>query len=186
MELEELMSEYQKDNGSKSKSELTEMSRADRHPVLKRIRLQLIIESVLWAIVLSVYYTGFDGDQKSWYWNIILVVAIIFLLMHNLLGYRLMQSPINGPNITVSLKKFARKIRAYARISIATRVIAIAAMLAFFASTVIWNETKIIAGMLFVAVLLSLQIFLLWRMWKGRANRIQKKIDSLVSMENKD
>ncbi|MGB3152647.1 MAG: hypothetical protein WBB27_18475 [Maribacter sp.] len=138
-----------------------------------------MLESVLWIILLAVYYSGFDGNQKPWYWNVILIVSIVLLLMHNLLGYRLVQSPINGPNIIESLKKYSSRIKAYARISVATRVIAISALLAFFASTVDWNRAKILGGALLASVLISVQIFLLWRMWKGRVNRIEHQIGVL-------
>ena len=179
MELEELRTVYQRKEQNKSMDSLKGMGRAGRHPVLKKIRLQLIIESVVWAIVLAAYYTGFDGDRKPWYMNALLVGCIAVLLVHNILGLDLARSPINGPDLYASLRRYADRIRRYARISIATRALAIVAILAFFASSVEWTDQKIITFTVFATVLVSLQVFLLSRIWKGRLRKIKKQVSSL-------
>ncbi|WP_422083497.1 hypothetical protein [Ulvibacterium sp.] len=179
MELEELKSEYQNIDKGKNREAMRKMGSANRHPVLKRIRLQLVLESLVWAILLSVYYTGFDGHQKPWYLNAALIVSVLLLLLHNVLGYRLVQSPISGSSVSESLRCYAQRVKKYARISIAARVIAITALLSFFAFSVDWNMTKIVASTLFVAVLFFVQVFFLRKVWKGRIGKIEGQIDSL-------
>ncbi len=179
MEIEDLKSEYQSSNANKSMDNLKKMGSTNRHPVLKRIRLQLIIESILWAILLAVYYSGFDGNQKPLYWNVILVVSIILLLIHNVLGYRLVQSPINGSNLAASLRFYLQRIRRYAIISIATRAIAVMALILFLTANVDWTSTKVFRTVIFVVVLVTLQIFFLWKIWRSRIDVIKGQVDSL-------
>lgn len=179
MEIDELRLEYQNGGKNKSMDALRKMSMVNGHPVLKRMRLQLVLETILWSLFLSVYYTGFDGDQKPLLWNVALVASVMLLVLHNLLGYRLVQSPINGPNLSESLGRYVYRIKRYAIISIAARVIAIMAILAFFASSVDWNWTKIFVWSIFVSALISVQIFFLWKIWKGRIGKIENQIGSL-------
>lgn len=181
MEFEDMMSDYQNDDTNKSRDVLRGMHRATGHPVLKKIRKQLIFESLIWGVVLSVYYSGFDGVQKTFFWNAVLVVAIVLLLVHNLLGYRLVQTPINAQNLMDSLKGYLKRIKRYALISIATRVLAVMAILLFLTSNVEWNINKIVATGTTVFVLISLQIYFLWKLWKKRMVIIETQINSLKS-----
>src|SRR5436189_4576238 len=103
MELEDLKSEYQNaGKASLSKENIQKMIVENNHRVLKGIKIQLLIETVLWAIFLSVYYNIFDGHLKSPLWNALLVVSVIFILAHNVLGFQIMGNPINGEAILES------------------------------------------------------------------------------------
>src|SRR6478752_9237483 len=107
MELENLKSEYQ--NAGKaalSKENIQKMIVENNHPVLKGIKIQLLMETILWAIFLAVYYNIFDGHLKSPLWNVLLVVSVIFILVHNALGFQIIGNPINGENIIKSLKNY--------------------------------------------------------------------------------
>ena len=67
------------------------------------MRRQLLIEIVSFAIFLSIYYDFFDGSQKPFWANVILVATILLVIGHNLIGYFLAKgggfgaAPLNNP-----------------------------------------------------------------------------------------
>ena len=173
MDLEALKSDYI--NAGKEKMDrerLRGMINANRHPVLKRIKIQLILESSLWACFLAVYYNFFDGHLKSPLWNSLLVIAVVLLLVHNFLGYRIANNPINGPNIRLSLKNYLKRIRKYSIISMITRVMAIIIIFGYFLSSVESYESKHYWSFVFFILLIGIQIYLLKRIWFKRINKI--------------
>jgi hypothetical protein len=179
MELENLKSEYQ--NAGKvalSKTDIQKIILENNHPVLKGIKIQLLTETVLWAIFLAVYYNIFDGHLKSSLWNVLLVVSVIFILVHNILGFQIMANPINGETILESLKKYSIKIKYYAVISIATRVFAILMLLGYFISSISLTSEKLIS-LSFISLVIPVQIYLLYRVWAKRKNTINKMFQSL-------
>lgn len=179
MELENLKSEYQ--NAGKatlSKENIQKMIIENKHPVLKGIKIQLLIETVLWAIFLAVYYNIFDGHLKSLLWNVLLVVSVIFILVHNVLGFQIIGNSINGETILESLKNYLIKIKIYAIISIATRVLAIAILLGYFISTISFTKEKLVS-LSFISLIIPVQIYLLHRVWAKRKSKINKTLEKL-------
>jgi succinate dehydrogenase hydrophobic anchor subunit len=172
MELDNLKSAYQ--NAGKamlSKENIQKMIVENNNPVAKSIKKQLLIETILWAIFLAVYYNIFDGHLKSPLWNILLVLSVIFILVHNALGFQIINHPINGETILESLKNYQNKIKNYAFVSIVTRVLAIAILLGYFISTIQFTKEKFIS-LGFIALIFPVQIYLLYRVWAKRKNRI--------------
>ncbi|MDW7693366.1 hypothetical protein R9C00_01305 [Flammeovirgaceae bacterium SG7u.111] len=155
-----------------SKDFIKKMTKTGNHPVLKRLRLQLIFETVVWAAVLIVFYDIFDGHLKVLAWNVAVVVAILLLLVHNLLGYKIIQYPIQGESLKASLNNYLAKIKTYAWVSIGTRVIAVATLMLFLTSTSNWTEKGfgVPLGMLSV---FALQVYLLGKVWKTRIEKIK-------------
>jgi hypothetical protein len=179
MEIENLKSTYQ--NAGKialSKENIQKMVQENNHPVLKDIQTQLLIETVLWGVFLAVYYNIFDGHLKSPLWNMLLVVSVIFILAHNVLGFQIIGNPINGETILESLKNYQIKIKNYAVISIATRVLAIAILLGYFMSTIVLTPEKLLS-VAFIALIIPIQIYLLHRVWAKRKSRINKIFQKL-------
>lgn len=179
MELENLKSEYQ--NTGKvalSKTDIQKIILDNNHPVLKGIKIQLLIETVLWAIFLAVYYNFFDGHLKSPLWNFLIVVSVIFILIHNVLGFQIIGNPINGVSLMESLKNYLIKIKNYTVISIAARVFAILMLLGYFISTIsLTNEKLVCLG--FISLVIPLQICLLHRVWAKRKRKIDKMFQML-------
>jgi hypothetical protein len=179
MELENLKSEYQ--NAGKaalSKTDIQKIISENNNPVLKGIKIQLLIETILWAIFLAVYYNIFDGHLKSSLWNFLVVVSVIFILVHNVLGFQIIGNPINGETILESLKNYLIKIKNYAVISIATRVFAIVMLLGYFISTISLTNEKLVS-LSFISLVIPVQIYLLHRVWAKRKRRINKMFESL-------
>jgi cation transport ATPase len=159
-------------NKSKTDTELKIMLQEKSHPVLKRIRKQLIIEAVSFAAFLLVYYDFFDGDRKPWYANLLLVTAIVFVLMHNVIGYRFTRQPVKGNNIQQSLNNQLSTMKTYAIVSVLSRVLVAACLLLFFLSVVTFNAGKywMLAAVILVFVV---QIGLLSRLWIRRVREIK-------------
>ncbi|MEO8254185.1 MAG: hypothetical protein ABI554_07315 [Flavobacterium sp.] len=172
MKLKNLKSAYQ--NSGKtllSKETIQEMIMQNNHPAAKSIKKQLLLETIIWAVFLVVYYDIFDGHLKSTLWNILLIVAVIFILVHNTLGFKIINNPINGEAILESLKNYQNKIKNYAIVSIVTRVFAIAILLCYFISTITFTTDKYIS-LCFILLIFPIQIFLLHRVWAKRRNQI--------------
>ena len=88
MEQDALKSAWQSmDANRKTNTELSTMMRESSHPVLKQIRKQLILETIAFTALLFVYYDFFDGDRKPFYANMLLVMAMLFVIAHNIMGY---------------------------------------------------------------------------------------------------
>lgn len=172
MELDHLKSDYQNaGKTSLSKNDIQKMIQDNNHPVLKGIKRQLFIETVFWVIFLAVYYNIFGGHLISPLWNTLLVVAVLFILVHNALGVQITSNPINGETILESLKNYQTKIKNYAIISIATRVLAIAMLLGYFISTITFTREKLFSLGL-IALIFPIQIYLLQRVWNNRKDKI--------------
>lgn len=179
MDLHELKSQYQHlTTDSHDPEQLRKMLRANQHPVLKGIRLQLLLEGVFWTLFLLVYYDFFDGHLKPFLWNLALVGAVAFLLVHTFLGYQISNRAIYGTNIRESLQQYLSRIRKYARISIGSRVLAIITIMGFFLSTVPATPSRYGQGGL-ILLIISVQIYLLYRIWAKRINRVQHACEIL-------
>jgi hypothetical protein len=172
MKLGNLKSVYQ--NTGKvalNKENIQKMISENNYPVAKSLKKQLLIETVLWTIFIAVYYDIFDGHLKSLFWTLLLVAAVAFVLVHNALGFYVINNPINGETILESLKNYQNKIKNYTVVSIVSRVFAIAILLGYFISTITFTKEKIIS-LSFIFLVFPIQIYLLYRVWAKRKNQI--------------
>lgn len=159
----------------KSYAELKSIVQEGKHPALKRIRKQLILETLCFSIFLFVYYDFFDGDRKSLYANVLIVTAVLLIIMHNITGYILTRRHIKGDNLKQLLENHLLKIKVYALVSIASRVLAAICLLIFFASVIIVNEARywLLAGVILIFII---QVALLSRIWIGRIRQIKETV----------
>ncbi|WP_111308505.1 hypothetical protein [Confluentibacter sediminis] len=180
MDLEDLKSDYKKGETDNVRTTecLKKMKQSGNHPVLRSIKKQLIFESIVWTILLVVYYDFFDGQLKSIVWNGLLIVSILLLLIHNILGYILVKNPIFGENIKESLQKYLTKIKKFSTLSILSRVLAVTILLGFLVSNIVWELHKILlfAGLLLFSI--GIQIYFLRRVWNKRIGLIENKLNS--------
>ena len=165
---------------SKTDTELKTMLQEKSHPVLKRIRKQLIIETVGFAAFLLVYYDFFDGDRKPLYTNVLLVMAVGFALMHNVIGYRFTKQPVKGDNIQQSLNNQLSTMKTYAIVSVLSRVLVAACLLVFFMSVISFNAEKYWMLAVVISVFV-VQMGLLSRLWIGRIRQIKGAMESFAS-----
>ena len=177
MNLEDLKSNYQNKgkNNIESEEHLIKMTNSGNHPILKGIKRQLISESIIWLIVLIVFYDFFDGHLKSFFWNVLLTISIVLLLIHNLLGYSVIKNPIEGKNLSNSLKKYVIKIKRYSVFSVASRVAAVSIFFLYLTSNIIWNSEKIWTTLLAFALMIGFQVYFLSKIWKKRVKTIENQ-----------
>ncbi len=176
MELDQLKSTWNKaETPAKTNEELKAMLLESRHPVLKEIRKQFIIEIAGWSVFLLCYYTMFDGDQKPVLVNLILVVAVLCSLIHNISGYSFSRYLINGSNIKASLGRYLSKIKTFAVVSVCGRLLFMAGFLLFFTYNIQFNTTKYL---LLAALLLVFIAQLIWlgNLWAKRVRTLAKTI----------
>jgi len=168
-------------NETYSKNKLAGMIHTSQHPILKRIRIQLTIETIGWSLFLALYYNLFDGHLRSPLWNGLLILAICLLLIHNLMGYRVINQPVNGLNILESLRNYVGKVRKYAMVSISTKVLGFTIILGYFMSTLSTFQSRHYWGILIILIFLLAQVLVLWRIWSHRINQIQSRYEQLAN-----
>jgi hypothetical protein len=142
-----------------------------KNPVLNDIRRQLTIESIAYTIFLITYYSGFDGNNKSFRMNAVLVVSVSLLLLHNIAGYIITKNNIPANNLKQSLSTYLKKIKNFAVLAIISRALAFSGIMLFFMSDITWNTTKYVSLTCIICIL-GIQIFSLRKIWTGRINKI--------------
>jgi hypothetical protein len=179
MELDDLKSSWSSTiSQPKTENDLQLMLKENRHPVLKRIRKHIIIETAGWSVFLLCYYTMFDGAAKPLIANAMLVIAVLAALLHNLTGYSFSKNMVVDKDIRTALLAWSAKMKSHARVSIILRVIFIAGLLTFFC----WNVTvdaRRYALLGVGLVLLIAQLAVLNRVWMGRIRSLRDALDSL-------
>lgn len=180
MELNDLKSTWDTLQTQKtSLSEITDMLSENRHPVLKNIKKQFIIELVGWCLFLSCYYTMLDGNEKPIWINILLVLSIIFPLIHNLLWFRLSSYLILGENIRTSLKIYLAKVKTFASISIISRQVYLLGLLYFLTYGLSFDKQKYMLFSL-ISLIILIQLYITVRMWTLRYKKLQNSLRSFI------
>lgn len=180
MELDDLKSTWNSAiSQPKTENELHLMLIENRHPVLKRIRKQIIIETAGWSAFLVCYYTMFDGDTKPLIANAILIVSVLAALMHNLTGYSFSKNLVIDKDINTALHAWLKKIKLHATVSITLRVIFIAGLLAFFCWNVSMDARRYLLMGAGLIILLG-QLVVLRRIWMQRVKVLRSLLNSLA------
>ena len=107
MDLQNLKTHWDKINYlPKNDMELERMTTIKNHPVLKKIKIKLIIETLAISFFLMVYYSGFDGVEKPIYANVLLVLGAVAYIINGILSFRVIQKPIQGENLKKSINSY--------------------------------------------------------------------------------
>ncbi|HKG07734.1 MAG TPA: hypothetical protein VKB19_14790 [Pedobacter sp.] len=179
MELDQLKSEWNKaETPVKTNEQLKAMLSESKHPVLKEIRRQIIIEVTGWTAFLLCYYTMFDGHQKPLFINLILVGALLCALIHNLSGYSFSRHLIDGGNIRTALEHYLSRIKNYALVSVLTRLLFMAGFITFFTYNIQFNTFKYAMLGVFGLIIIG-QLIWLSRVWSGRLKKLQLVLGGL-------
>ncbi|PTB91126.1 hypothetical protein C9994_16100 [Marivirga lumbricoides] len=164
-----------------SKEMLIAMLSMNQHPTLKRIRIQLLVESTAWILFLALYYNLFDGDQKPVFWNIAFIISVGLMLVHNFLGYQVIGNPVKGTNIAQSLKLYLLKLKKYAYLSVSARVFSLCMLLGYFLSGIEVLEQRYYVSIIVFGLITIIQAIVLWRIWAKRIQIISSKYQQLTS-----
>ncbi|NML36824.1 hypothetical protein HHL17_06410 [Chitinophaga sp. G-6-1-13] len=149
------------------------------HPVMSRIRRQLLLEGCSYAVFLLVYYDFFDGHTKPLYLNIILVLSVACMLVQHINGYLLAAGRLREPDILQSLQQKIRQLKQYAWLSVGSRMLGWSGILVFFCTGITWTTPKywLLAG---ATVIMAIQMGLLWQLWQRRINRINETLSAFT------
>lgn len=164
---------------SKNNAELITMLKDGQHPVLKHMRRQLIIETIAFTIFLFLYYDLFDGDRKPMYANMFIITGMLIVIVHNIIGYIFTKSQLQGSNLKQSLELHLVSLKKHATISIICRALMASCLLLFFTSVMSFNANKF-WSMVTIVLILSIQLIVLWSLWRKRIAKLKGTIDSLA------
>lgn len=184
MKLDELKSAWNAvEIKAKTNEEVLLMLNENKHPVLRKIRMQLVLECIAYFIFLLFYYSMFDGGTKPMFINILLVSSVLFPLIHNLMGYRAAKYLINGTVLKDSLLCYHKKMKRYAFISICSRVLFMTGLVLFFTYGLNFKKDTYLSIAIIMLIFL-LQLFLLYRLWWKRLHKLDITIGSLTGHQD--
>jgi cation transport ATPase len=168
MELNELKAGWQNAGGNyRTEADLERMTKLNQHPTLKRIRIKLIIETVVLSFFLFVYYDWFDGDKKPLYANLLLFAAVLLYILNDLIGYISLAKPVMKENLRSSVQHLLSKVKRLSILSLVISFFYSVCLLAFFLSVITFTKEKsfIMLGMILVLAQLTHISYKVWRNW---------------------
>lgn len=178
MELDQLKSAWNAvQTPVKTNKELSDMLIESKHPVLKDIRRQFLIEILGWSVFLLCYYTMFDGDQKPVLINVLLIASMLFALIHNISGYSFAKYLVNGSTIKSSLERYLSKIRIHAAVSILSRLVLITGFLVFFTYNIDFTTPKYVL-LIGAIIVFLIQFGWLFNLWRKRLRTLRDTISN--------
>jgi hypothetical protein len=159
---------------------LRSIMRRNSHPVLRRMRTQLLVELVAFSLVLIFYYSAFDGNEKSWWANAVFMCALTIDIAQQIVGLWFSRQVIGGDNIHESLRARVKKMKAYSRLVVGCRALTVTGLLVFFCSVMRFTTFKygLLAGLVSVMVV---QLVILGKVWNKRVSELQKTCDSFMA-----
>lgn len=162
----------------KSSLELKAIITQRSNSLVKRIRKQFLIETIATAVFIIVYYDFFDGHQKPFYANILLIAGLLFTIIHNVVGLRQLKSSAKGENIDEILNDRLYKMKMYAIVSGVLRLLVACSFLIFFVSIIRFTQLKYWI-LLSIILLFLIQMAVFIRIWKDRISRMKGIIENL-------
>lgn len=159
--------------------EVRSMLKENNHPVLKGVRRQMLMELAGWTLFLAGYYTMFDSNLKPLWVNILLVVSVLLPFIHNLMSYRFSKYLVNGVTVKESLIRYLARVKVYANVSLASRVLFMGGLLLFFLYGLKLDGWKY--GLLgIILIVFLIQLFVLYRLWAARLKKLEKAAGGLT------
>lgn len=180
MELEDLKSDWQYAHVPfRSEADILKMTRIKNHPSVKKIRTKLMIEIIGFVLFLTVYYDWFDGDQKPFYANVLLVSSLLLYVANDVIGYASVVKGINGLNLKASLGKYLVRIRRLSVYSLICTLLYSISFLLFFSSVIHFTKEKSFL-LLFLVIVLFQMLFgsqMIWNKWIKSLEQDVKDLD---------
>jgi len=163
---------------TKSAEDIKKMLRENKHPALKKIRRQMLWETLAFGWLGITFYDGFDGYKKPLYVNIILGVSVLLIILHNIIGYYNAKRSVDGYSLRASLERYEQSLRRFALWSILLRVLYSAGLMIFFLSvTGMGTWSWVLIGVLVSAF--AFQMHIMKQMWQNRINEVNLTVRKL-------
>ena len=174
--MEELRSDWKNSSTSyKTTGEIKAIIMGNNHPVLKKIRKQLVFEIIGWTVFLCCYYSMFDGHEKPFGINLILVLSVLASVVHNVSGYSFAGHLSEGSDLKTSLSNYFSKAKRFAVLSVMFRVVFSAGLLTFLCYNIHFDTFRY--QMLGVILLILIaQLSYLYFLWVRRIERLKQSI----------
>lgn len=183
MEIDDLKSDWNTTKTiSKTDEELVMMLQENKHPVLKSIRKQIVIELVGWISFLIVYYSMLDGEEKPLWINFVLVLAFSLPIAHSFYGYHYNKYLTDGSNVKTALEKLYTKLKKFALLTILARLALISGLLLFLTYNIYFTTVKYFL-FLFIIVVFAVQLFLLYQLWIKKIKALQRSIEGFIEFK---
>lgn len=181
MELDDLKSTWKKTTTPEQPiTAIIEMLKAHKHPVLKKIRAQLMIQAIGWTVFIIVAYSMFDAEKKPIWINLLALITTLLPILHHIFGYQLSKKPIVGPNLRLSLQHYIAQVKKYAIVNVGVRMLLLAGILLFFTYGLELNTAKIYSIVAILAIFIF-QLTLLAMIWKKRISSLQTTLIDLTA-----
>lgn len=177
MDLHDLKSQWGNVGGQeKSQADLEVMTKASKP--IRKIRLRLLIEGTCLLLFLVVYYDWFDGHEKSWEVNALLVAGVLFNLGNDILGYFALRMSPGTASVKESLRVYLGRVR---RLSFFSKIASagfLISVLTFYLSIVEFTREKyLILVMLFL--ILAATGYFTQQFWSRRLKSLQNAVKEL-------
>ncbi len=156
----------------KSKDVLAEMLKVKSHPVLKKIKTQLLLEMIAWLIFMAIYYTMFDGEKRPWFINFVFMLGLLQAMAYNLSGYLAAKNLIQGDNLFASFTNYVKQLKKFRSSAIGSRLLLITGLILFFSYGLEMNSRRIIA-IFSISSIFMLQLWILYQQWTKRITKLE-------------
>lgn len=181
MEIDNLKSVWQEiSTPQKDKEQLNVMLKKNSHPILASIKKQIVIEALGFTAFLFCYFTMFDGTEKPFAINIIIVTAILLQLYYGYKGYLIQRVFRSSTNLNQDLFNFIIKLKSYRTEVLLARAFFAIGVIAFFTYNINFSTSKSWALALII-MLFSVQLGFLYHIWSKRINRLALIIEEFKS-----
>lgn len=171
MELQEMKNLWQNSSAENiPENALQQMISVKKHTLIRKIKIQLLLEIVLWIMIICVYHNAFDGDKRSAVVNLIFVTGILQAITYNLSGYFATRNLIQGSDLVGSIEKYIKKLQQFRWAVIISRTVLMIWFLVFFMYSLELNNRRLV----FSGAILFVFILQLWIIYGSWTNRIAK------------
>ncbi|TCD03870.1 hypothetical protein [Pedobacter psychroterrae] len=159
-------------------TELKKMTRDSNHPVIKRIQLQLLVEMIVWAVILFLYYDAFDGEKRPRAINLVFIIGFLQAIAYNLSGYLAARNLVHGTDLNISISNHIKKLKNLRFTAICSRATLMLTILLFFCYGLELNAKRTIAISI-IAAISCVVLYLLYWSWTIKIERIRKIMTEL-------
>jgi hypothetical protein len=154
-------------------SVLEKMTREQSQPVLRKFKLQLFVELVVWLLIIFFYYDAFDGDKRPMAINLVFVIGFLQAAAYNLSGYFAAKNLIAGRDLATSLPNYLQRLKRYKWTAIGSRAVLMLALLLFF-SYGLEMEAKRLIAIAGIIVVFGLQLYSIYLIWNKRIANLSR------------
>jgi len=151
---------------------LAEMLKVKSHPILKKIKSQLLLELTAWIVLLTVYYSMFDGEKRPWFINFVFILGLLQAISYNLSGYLAAKNLIQGDNLSASFTTYLKQLKKFRSSAIGSRLLLMTGLLLFFSYGLEMDNKRIIA-ILAISSIFILQLWFLYQQWTKRIAKLE-------------